>query len=251
MNKKLAILLRGLIAENPVLVLVLGTCPTLAVSTGIISALSMGIAATAVLICSNIVISLLRKVIPDTVRIPCYIVVIAGFVTVVQLLMEAYLPDLYEMLGVYLALIVVNCIILGRAEMFARKNGVLDSALDGLGMGIGFLLALLAMATIREVLGAGTFAGIEIPVLSDYKIPILVQAPGGFLVFGILIAVVNAIGPKKGEEKRRQISCEGCPSASLCGKVCCSENSEIAFAVEESAKKAMEEEKNKKAEGEV
>jgi electron transport complex protein RnfE len=227
MNKKLGIFLKGLIAENPVLVLVLGTCPTLAVSTGIISALSMGIAATLVLVCSNIVISLLRKAIPDTVRIPCYIVVIAGFVTVVQLLMEAYLPDLYEMLGVYLALIVVNCIILGRAEMFARKNGVVDSAIDGLGMGVGFLLALLAMATIREVFGAGAFAGIEIPFLVDYKIPILTQAPGGFLVFGILIAVVNAIGPKKGEGKRRQISCEGCPSASLCGKVSCAENAEI------------------------
>ena len=249
MNKKLSILLRGLIAENPVLVLVLGTCPTLAVSTGIISALSMGIAATAVLVCSNIVISLLRKAIPDTVRIPCYIVVIAGFVTIVQLLMEAYLPDLYEMLGVYLALIVVNCIILGRAEMFARKNGVVDSALDGLGMGIGFLIALLAMATIREVFGAGTFAGIKIPVLIDYKIDILTQAPGGFLVFGILIAVVNAIGPKKGEGKRRQISCEGCPSASLCGKVCCAENSEIAFDVEEAAKEALEN-KNAKEEKE-
>ena len=235
MNKKLGIFLKGLIAENPVLALVLGTCPTLAVSTGIISALSMGIAATLVLVCSNIVISLLRKAIPDTVRIPCYIVVIAGFVTVVQLLMEAYLPDLYEMLGVYLALIVVNCIILGRAEMFARKNGVVDSAIDGLGMGVGFLLALLAMATIREVFGAGAFAGIEIPFLVDYKIPILTQAPGGFLVFGILIAVVNAIGPKKGEGKRRQISCEGCPSASLCGKVSCAENAEIVAEVEENA----------------
>ena len=236
MNKKLSIVLKGLIAENPVLVLVLGTCPTLAVSSGIISALSMGLAATVVLVCSNIVISLLRKVIPDTVRIPCYIVVIAGFVTVVQLLMEAYLPDLYKMLGVYLALIVVNCIILGRAEMFARKNTVLDSALDGLGMGVGFLLALLAMATIREVFGAGSFAGIEIPVLVDYKIPILTQAPGGFLVFGILIAVVNAIGPKKGAQKRKNFSCEGCPSASLCGKVSCAENAEIVADVEESAK---------------
>ena len=235
MNKKLGIFLKGLIAENPVLVLVLGTCPTLAVSTGIISALSMGIAATAVLVCSNIVISLLRKVIPDTVRIPCYIVVIAGFVTVVQLLMEAYLPELYTLLGVYLALIVVNCIILGRAEMFARKNSVVDSAIDGLGMGIGFLLALLAMATIREVFGAGAFAGIEIPFLVDYKIPILTQAPGGFLIFGILIAVVNAIGPKKGEGKRRNFSCEGCPSASLCGKVSCAENAEIVAEVEENA----------------
>ena len=226
-NNKLSILLRGLIAENPVLVLVLGTCPTLAQSTSVIAAISMGIAATLVLVCSNMAISALRKIIPDTVRIPCYIVVIAGFVTVVQLLMQAYLPDLYEMMGVYLALIVVNCIILGRAEMFARKNNVVDSALDGLGMGLGFLLALLAMATIREVLGSGSFAGIEIPFLAEYKIPILTQAPGGFLVFGILIAVVNKIGPKAGSEKRKSFSCEGCPSASLCGKVSCAENCEL------------------------
>ena len=226
-NKKLGIFLKGIIAENPVLVLVLGTCPTLAQTTSVINAISMGIAATIVLMCSNMVISALRKVIPDTVRIPCYIVVIAGFVTVVQLLMQAYLPELYDMMGVYLALIVVNCIILGRAEMYARKNGVIDSALDGLGMGVGFLLALLAMAAIREVFGAGSFAGFEIPVLVDYKIPILTQAPGGFLVYGILIAVVNAIGPKKGAEKRKNFSCEGCPSAALCGKVSCAENAEL------------------------
>ena len=216
MNKKSMIFLKGLIAENPVLVLVLGTCPTLAQTGSVIAALSMGIAATVVLLCSNVAISLLRKVIPDTVRIPCYIVVIAGFVTVVQLLMHAYLPALYEMMGVYLALIVVNCIILGRAEMFARKNNVLDSALDGLGMGVGFLIALLAMATIREVIGNGSFAGIAIPFLENYKIPLFVQAPGGFLVFGILIAVVNKIGPKAGAEKRKNFSCEGCPSASVC-----------------------------------
>ena len=226
-NKKLGIFLKGLIAENPVLVLVLGTCPTLAQTTSVINAISMGIAATIVLMCSNMVISALRKVIPDTVRIPCYIVVIAGFVTVVQLLMQAYLPELYDMMGVYLALIVVNCIILGRAEMYARKNGVIDSALDGLGMGVGFLIALLAMAAIREVFGAGSFAGFEIPGLVDYKIPILTQAPGGFLVYGILIAVVNAIGPKKGAEKRKNFSCEGCPSAALCGKVSCAENAEL------------------------
>ncbi len=226
-NKKLWIFLKGIIAENPVLVLVLGTCPTLAQTGSVIAALSMGIAATVVLACSNVVISALRKIIPDTVRIPCYIVVIAGFVTVVQLIMHAYLPDLYDMMGVYLALIVVNCIILGRAEMFARKNNVFDSLLDGLGMGIGFLVALLAMATVREVLGAGSFAGFEIPFLSDYKIPILAQAPGGFLVFGILIAVVNKIGPKKGSEKRKNFSCEGCPSAALCGKVSCVENTEL------------------------
>ena len=232
-NKKLWIFLKGLIAENPVLVLVLGTCPTLAQTGSVIAALSMGIAATAVLLCSNVVISAFRKVIPDTVRIPCYIVVIAGFVTVVQLLMQAYLPDLYDMMGVYLALIVVNCIILGRAEMFARKNGIVDSTLDGLGMGIGFLLALLAMATIREVIGAGSFAGIEIPFMSDYKIPILTMAPGGFLVYGILIAIVNKIGVKKGDEKRKNFSCEGCPSASLCGKVSCSENTELVLDVKE------------------
>ena len=232
-NKKLWVFLKGIIAENPVLVLVLGTCPTLAVSTSVIAAISMGLAATVVLVCSNIVISLLRKVIPDTVRIPCYIVVIAAFVTAVQMILQAEAPEIYEMLGVYLALIVVNCIILGRAEMYARKNNVINSALDGLGMGIGFLLALLAMATIREVLGAGTFAGIEIPFMADYKIPLFVQAPGGFLVYGILIAIVNAIGPKKGAEKRKNFSCEGCPSASLCGKVSCVENAELVCAAEE------------------
>jgi electron transport complex protein RnfE len=232
-NNKLSVFLKGLIAENPVLVLVLGTCPTLAQTKSFINALSMGIAATIVLICSNAVISALRKVIPDTVRIPCYIVVIAAFVTVVQMVMNAYLEPLYKMMGVYLALIVVNCIILGRAEMFARKNTVFDSVLDGAGMGLGFLLALVAMALIREVLGAGTITIIpgspfEIPFLSKYNFPLLAQTPGGFLVFGILIAIVNKIGPKKGEGKRKEFSCEGCPSASLCGRVSCSESIEIA-----------------------
>lgn len=226
-NSKLSIVLKGFIAENPVLVLVLGTCPTLALTSSVISAFCMGIAATIVLICSNVVISLLRKIIPDVVRIPCYIVVIATFVTAVQMLMQAFLPELYELMGVYLALIVVNCIILGRAEMYARKNTPVDSALDGLGMGIGFLIALVAMATIREVLGAGTFAGIALPILSTYNIPILTQAPGGFLVYGILIAIVNKIGPKAGEEKRKNFFCAGCPSAAICGKVSCNETAEI------------------------
>ena len=225
-NSKLSILLKGLIKENPVLVLVLGTCPTLAQTTSVMNALYMGIAATIVLLCSNMVISALRKVIPDTVRIPCYIVIIAAFVTIVQLLMHAYLIEAYDMMGVFLSLIVVNCIILGRAEMFARKNGVIDSALDGLGMGVGFLIALLAMATIREVLGVGSFANIEIPFLADYKIPLLAQAPGGFLVFGILIAIVNKIGGKKG--KKKEFSCSGCPCASICGKTTCSEMIEVA-----------------------
>ena len=238
-NNKLAILLRGIILENPVLVLVLGTCPTLAQTGSVISALGMGVAATLVLICSNAVISALRRVIPDTVRIPCYIVIIAGFVSVVQMLMHAYLPAIYDMMGVYLALIVVNCIILGRAEMFARKNPVWDSVLDGLGMGLGFLLALLAMATVREVLGAGTFAGIAIPFLSRYNFPLLTQAPGGFLVFGLLIALINRIGPKKGAEKRKNFSCEGCPSAALCGKTSCSETVEFTAATEERAHAAV------------
>ena len=218
-QNKLPTMLNGIIKENPVFVLVLGTCPTLATTTGIVSALSMGLAAMVVLICSNIVISALRKVIPDSVRIPCYIVVIAAFVTVVQMVMHAYLPELYEMLGIYLALIVVNCIILGRAEMFARNHGILDSALDGIGMGLGFTGALLAMALIREVIGAGSFAGIEIPVLSDYAIPGLTMAPGGFLVFGILIAVVNKLTDGKAI-KKKSFGCAGCPSAGVCHSAC-------------------------------
>ena len=227
-NNKLSILLRGIIAENPVLILILGTCPTLATTGNVISAFSMGIAATLVLVCSNTVISLLRKVIPDTVRIPCYIVIIAGFVTAVQMLLQAFLPDIYKMLGVYLALIVVNCIILGRAEMFARKNTVLNSVLDGLGMGIGFFVALILMATIREVLGAGSFAGITIPFMESIKIPVLTKAPGGFLVYGILIAIMNKITEKKGGVKRKSFSCDGCPSAHICGKTSCGEATELA-----------------------
>ena len=223
-NKKLMILLRGIIMENPVLILILGTCPTLATTTSVVSAFSMGLAATVVLIGSNVVISALRKIIPDTVRIPCYIVIIAAFVTAVQMLLQAYLPAIYDMLGVYLALIVVNCIILGRAEMFARKNGVLDSALDGIGMGIGFLVALVLMATVREVLGAGSFAGVEIGFMQYVKIPVLTQAPGGFLVYGILIAVMNKLTEKKGGVKKKSFSCEGCPSASVCTSKSCMNN---------------------------
>ena len=228
-NNKLSIVLRGIIEENPVLILVLGTCPTLATTTSVVSAIWMGIAATLVLICSNVVISALRKIIPEVVRIPCYIVIIAAFVTAVQMLLQAFLPDIYDMLGVYLALIVVNCIILGRAEMFARKNGVVDSALDGLGMGVGFLLALFIMSTVREVLGAGSFAGFEIPFLVPFKIEVLTQAPGGFLVYGIVIAVMNKLTEKRGGVKRKDFSCDGCPSAHICDKTSCSEITEIAM----------------------
>ena len=219
-NKALSALTSGIIKNNPVLVLVLGTCPTLAVTTNVFAAFGMGIATLAVLFCSNILISLLRKVIPDNVRIPCYIVIIAGFVTIVQMLVHAFVPELYEMLGVYLALIVVNCIILGRAEMFASKNAVIYSALDGIGMGIGFTLALCAIATIREVLGAASFAGVAIPFLADYKIEFLVKAPGGMLVFGLMIALVYALTSGKAP-KKTSFSCEGCPNAASCGSSEC------------------------------
>ena len=225
-NNNLSILLKGILLENPVFVLILGTCPTLATTTTVVGAVGMGLAATAVLICSNLVISLLRKVIPDSVRIPCYIVIIAGFVTIVQMFIHAFLPSLYDLLGVYLALITVNCIILGRAEMFAGKNTPGKAALDGVGMGIGFTLALLSMAIIREVIGAGSFAGIEIPFISNYKIEFFTKAPGGFLVYGIMIAVVYKLTHGRAPYKK-QFSCEGCPSASFCkGNACTSTKEE-------------------------
>ena len=220
-NNNLSILMNGILKENPVFVLILGTCPTLATTTNVFGAFGMGIAALVVLICSNMLISLRRKVIPDNVRIPCYIVIIAGFVTVRQMLLHAYLPTIYDKLGVYLALIVVNCIILGRAEMYARKNTVLNSALDGIGMGIGFLVALVLIATLREVFGNASFAGMEIAFLQPYKIPLLVQAPGGFLVYGILIAIMNALTAKRGGVKKKSFSCEGCPSGGSCNKTSC------------------------------
>lgn len=221
-NSGLSVLVRGILKENPVLVLILGTCPTLAVTTDVFGAFGMGIAAMLVLICSNMLISLLRRVIPDNVRIPCYIVIIAGFVTIVKLLVQAFLPDLYVLLGVYLDLITVNCIILGRAEMFAGKNSVGKSALDGIGMGVGFTLALTAMAIVREVLGKASFAGIAIPVLQSYKIAFLASAPGGMLVYGLLIALVYALTRGKAPMKKT-FSCAGCPSAGFCQAGGCGE----------------------------
>ena len=214
---KLQNLLKGIIKENPVLVLVLGTCPTLAITSSVKNALGMGVAATVVLLCSNMAISALRKVIPDQVRIPCYIVLIAGFVTMVEMLMHAFAPSLYEALGIFLSLIVVNCIILGRAEMYASKNNVLDSAIDAVGMGIGFTLALFVMSSIREILGSGSWLGLSIPVLSNNPISIFTLAPGGFFVFGCLIALVNKLTKGKGV-KKKDFGCASCPSAYLCGK---------------------------------
>jgi len=212
-NNKLKILTAGIIRENPVLVLILGTCPTLATSTSVTNAIGMGIAATFVLIGSNMVISLLKNIIPEKVRIPCYIVVIAGFVTVVQMLLNAYVPALYSALGIFLPLIVVNCIILGRAEAFANKNSVFDSMLDGIGMGIGFTLALFIMATIREVIGNGSFAGLHI---CNTTISILAMAPGGFFIYGCIIAALNKISHGKAV-KRKSFDCESCPSFGSCG----------------------------------
>lgn len=228
MNNKsnLSVLLNGLIKENPVLVLVLGTCPTLATTTTVDGAFGMGIAALIVLVCSNVFISLLRKIIPETMRIPCYIVIIAGFVTIVKMLVQAFLPDLYVTLGVYLDLITVNCIILGRAEMFANKNPVLSSALDGIGMGAGFTLALTAMAIIREVFGAASFAGIAIPFLENYKIEFLTKAPGGLLVYGLLIALIYAVTHGKAPIKK-SFGCEGCPHAASCNVENCSKKGEV------------------------
>lgn len=213
---KLQNLLKGLIKENPVLVLVLGTCPTLAISTSVTAAFGMGIAATVVLILSNMAISALRKVIPDTVRIPCYITVIAGFVTIVELVMEAYTYELYQSLGVYLALIVVNCIILGRAEAFACKNSVAASAVDGLGMGVGFTAALLLMGAVRELLGTGAIAGLQIIPASVSPMLIFILPPGGFFVFGILMACANKLADKKGLSKAELKGCEACPMAASC-----------------------------------
>ncbi len=198
---KLSTLTNGFIKENPVFVLVLGTCPTLATSTSSINSIGMGLAATFVLVCSNFVISCLRKTIPDKVRIPCYIVVIAGFVSVVQLVVKAYAPDLDKALGIYLPLIVVNCIILGRAEMFAAKNNPFDSILDGLGMGIGFTIALLMLAFFREIPGAGGVLGLTF-IPEDFRISIMTMAPGGFFVFGCMIALVNKITKGKAIKKK-------------------------------------------------
>ena len=226
-DSNLSILTKGIFKENPVFILILGTCPTLATTTNVVGAFGMGIAALIVLLCSNVLISLLRNIIPLAVRIPCYITIIAGFVTVVQMLIQAFFPELYEMLGVYLALIVVNCIILGRAEMFASRNSVCKSALDGIGMGLGFTLALCAMATVREVFGAASFAGMAIPFLAPYKIEFLVKAPGGMLVYGLLIALVTVLTRGKGP-KKKTFSCAGCPSASHCHTGSCAEKKEEA-----------------------
>ena len=208
-------LTKGIVKENPTLVMLLGMCPTLAVTTQAMNGIGMGLATTFVLLGSNIVISALRKVIPDKVRIPAFIVIIASFVTLIGFLLEGFVPSLYDSLGIYLTLITVNCIIFGRAEMFASKNGVVASALAAIGMGIGFTIALFLMGSIREIIGAGQWMGLTIPVIHDDPMLLFIMPAGGFFTLGMIIAAVNKLSKKK---PPKEISCEGCPNAEACGK---------------------------------
>jgi electron transport complex protein RnfE len=210
-NSNLYALIKGIVKENPTLVMLLGMCPTLAVTTMASNGIGMGLATSFVLICSNIVISALRKVIPDTVRLPCFIVVITTFVTLTDFLLKAYIPALHSRLGIFLSLIAVNCIILGRAEAYASKNNIFRSALDGLGMGLGFTLALFAMGSIREILGSGAFFGIDLHLPLTF--PIFVMPAGGFFTLGILIAILYKFTNKKPPAK---VGCAACPIAADC-----------------------------------
>lgn len=209
----------GILTENPVFMQTIGLCPTLATSTTITNALGMTAAATAVLICSNIVISILRNFIPDKVRIASYITIIASFVTLIQMLLNAYVPSVAASLGLFLPLIVVNCIILGRAEMFASKNGVVDSALDGIGMGIGFTLSLTVMGAVRELIGAGTIFGFALPWMSEHPMMIIALAPGGFFIYACAIAAINLF--TKGKGVKGSFGCQGCAMASICQQEKC------------------------------
>lgn len=220
MNKCVERLFNGLIKENPTFVLILGMCPTLAVTTSAINGIGMGLATTVVLICSNLIISLLRNIIPDQVRMPAFIVIVASFVTIVQFLLEAYVPALNKSLGIYIPLIVVNCIILGRAEAYASKNPPLESTFDGIGMGLGFTLALTLLGAFREIIGAGSIFGFKF-IPEQYNIAIFVLAPGAFFVLACLIAIKNKMNMKKGK-KVEEVgcgACGSCPSYESCSKI--------------------------------
>lgn len=197
------VFLNGLITENPTFVLMLGMCPTLGVTTAAMNGIGMGLATTAVLICSNLLISLLRNIISERIRIPAFIVVIASFVSIVEMLLKAYLPDLSDALGVYIPLIVVNCIIFARAEAFAFKNGPVASLADGLGMGLGFTCAITILSAIRELLGSGTIFGAQMMPESYEPMAIMLQVPGGFITLGLLLILVNAI--RKGLARRKEM----------------------------------------------
>ncbi len=206
----------GLLKENPSLRLVLGACPTLAVTTSVFNGLGMGLAATFVLLFSNMVISVLRKVIPDKVRLPSYIVIIASFVTLVHMLIKAYVPELDQALGIFLPLITVNCIILGRAEMFASKNGVIASGVDGVGMGLGFTITLVLMSGVRELLGAGALLGFQLLPEAIEPMGIMLLPPGGFFVFAVFMALAIFIETKMDRPIDRSAGCSGCPAESIC-----------------------------------
>ena len=218
MKKYLERLYNGLVKENPTLILMLGMCPTLAVSTRAMNGIGMGLSTTAVLILSNLVISALRKAIPDQVRLPAYIVIVASLVTVTELLMEAYVPAVYEALGIYIPLIVVNCVILGRAEAYANKHSVGLSVMDGLGMGLGFTVALTLAGLLREVLGNGTAFGAQVLPAGVEPMGIFIQPPGAFLIIALIIAVQNALGIKTRQRKLVESGCDGMCAG--CTRVC-------------------------------
>ena len=223
MNKYVERLYNGVIKENPTFVLMLGMCPTLAVTSSAINGLGMGLSTLVVLVFSNLLISLFRKVIPNGVRMPAYIVIVASLVTVVQFLMQAYLPSLSKALGVYIPLIVVNCIILGRAESYASKNGPIESIFDGIGMGLGFTIALLVLGIFRELLGAGTVFGVTVTPSIYNPIGIFVNAPGAFLVLAFVVAAMNGYGIKTRANKVVE-GCDGCCAS--CSKTCADEKKE-------------------------
>lgn len=215
-NTKMSVLTKGIVKENPVLRLVLGTCPTLAVTTAAVNGIGMGVAATLVLIGSNVAISLLRNIIPDKVRIPAFITIIATFVTIIQMLVKAFLPSIDSALGIFLPLIVVNCIILARAEMFASKNPVLPSILDAVGMGIGFTAALTLMGMIRELFGAGTLFGLPVTEGAIEPMIVFILPPGGFFVFGVLVALSNKLAVKMGKSAAKNLGCGNCKACGGC-----------------------------------
>lgn len=223
MNKNLERIYNGIVKENPVFIMMLGMCPALAVSTSVTNALGMGACTIAVLVISNIVISLVRKIIPDEVRLPAFIVIVASFVTVVELIMKAYFVELNASLGVYIPLIVVNCIILGRAEAYASKNPPLLSAMDGIGMGLGFTFGLVCIAFFRELFGNGTLCGVQIMPSAYQPVALLIKAPGAFLVLGFIVMVMNAMHIKTEANKRvESAGCEaGCAACGVSDKENC------------------------------
>lgn len=225
MNKNFERIKNGIVTENPIFVQVLAMCPTLAVTSSAKNALGMGLATTVVLIFSNFLISALRKVIPDKIRIPAYIVVIASFVTVVDMLMHGYVPSLYKSLGIFIPLIVVNCVILGRAEAYASKNGIVSSIFDAIGMGLGFTVALFSVGIVREIIGAGTILGKQIMPAAYKPVSIMVLAPGAFFTLGLLMTLINYINIKKNKGNSSNVllehDCSKCSMgcAGRCGNI--------------------------------